>query len=50
MSASRRAEEPAEFLVAALSLADSLQSGFAAQRAGHQRRKARPVTSGRIAG
>jgi hypothetical protein len=54
MSASRSATEPAEHLTAALSLADSLQSGFAAQRAGHQRRDqpraARPVPECRLAG
>lgn len=33
----------------AIALADSLQSGFAAQRAGHQRR-ARPVPVSRITG
>ncbi|HEV7726780.1 MAG: hypothetical protein JWQ26_6 [Modestobacter sp.] len=49
MSAQRSATEPAEHLAAALSLADSLQSGFAAQRAGHQRR-ARPVPVSRITG
>jgi hypothetical protein len=48
MSASSSTSTAAE-QVAALSLADSLQSGFAAQRAGHQRR-ARPVPVSRITG
>ena len=45
MSASSSASAAAK-RVAALLLADALQSGFAAQRAGHQRRTApAPVTT-----
>jgi hypothetical protein len=32
----------------AISLADALQSGFASQRAGHQRRAARPQPAERV--
>jgi hypothetical protein len=35
--------------VAALFLADALMSGFASQRAGHQRRATRPEPAGRVA-
>ncbi|GAB3365819.1 hypothetical protein [Modestobacter lapidis] len=41
MAASTSTSAPAEH-DAALSLADALQSGFAAQCAGHQRRAVRP--------
>lgn len=44
MAASTSTSDPAEN-DAALSLADALQSGFAAQRAGHQRRFARPLAA-----
>jgi hypothetical protein len=44
MSASSSTSTAAE-QVAALSLADALQSGFTAQRAGHQRRFARPLAA-----
>ena len=44
MSASSSASTAAK-RVAALLLADSLQSGFAAQRAGHQRRTTRPESA-----
>jgi hypothetical protein len=44
MAASTSTSAPAEH-DAALFLADALQSGFAAQRAGHQRRFARPLAA-----
>jgi hypothetical protein len=48
MSAARSATQHAEHLAVALSLADALQAGFAAQRAGHQRRVSRPLPTTRV--